>query len=151
MRHFIHTDLDAFHPSVEQIDYSSFLGIILTDEISRRENRRVEIRLRAAGFEESCCLEDSDWVRLHHHGPPTAGCRVPPGVHPQARASPFDGTGRGGQELPGSGLGLRRRQGRDTPSASFTPTTSLGPCLRPGCTTPWTGPSALSFPQICSY
>ena len=45
----------------EQLDYSSFLEIILTDEISRRENRRIELRLRAAGFEETCRLEDFDW------------------------------------------------------------------------------------------
>ena len=45
----------------DQLDYSSFLEIILTDEISRRENRRVEIRVRSAGFEETCRLEDFDW------------------------------------------------------------------------------------------
>ena len=45
----------------EQLDYSSFLEIILTDEVSRRENRRIELRLRAAGFEETCRLEDFDW------------------------------------------------------------------------------------------
>ena len=43
------------------MDYSSFLEIILTDEISRRENRRVEIRVRSAGFEDTCRLEDFDW------------------------------------------------------------------------------------------
>ncbi len=45
----------------EQLDYSSFLEIILVDEVSRRENRRIELRLRAAGFEETCRLEDFDW------------------------------------------------------------------------------------------
>ena len=45
----------------DQLDYSSFLEIILTDEISRRENRRVEIRVRSAGFEDTCRLEDFDW------------------------------------------------------------------------------------------
>ena len=45
----------------EQLDYSSFLEIILVDEISRRENRRIDLRLRAAGFEETCRLEDFDW------------------------------------------------------------------------------------------
>ena len=45
----------------EQLDYSSFLEIILTDEINRRDNRRTELRLRSAGFEEICRLEDFDW------------------------------------------------------------------------------------------
>ena len=45
----------------DQLDYASFLEIIPADEISRREHRRIEIRLRAAGFEETCRLEDFDW------------------------------------------------------------------------------------------
>ena len=45
----------------EQLDYASFLEIILADEISRRENRRIELRLHNAGFEETCRLEDFDW------------------------------------------------------------------------------------------
>ena len=45
----------------EQLDYSSFLEIILVDEINRRDNRRTELRLRSAGFEEICRLEDFDW------------------------------------------------------------------------------------------
>ena len=45
----------------DQLDYASFLEIILADEISRREHRRIEVRLRAAGFEETCRLEDFDW------------------------------------------------------------------------------------------
>ena len=35
----------------DQQDYASFLEIILSDEVSRRENRRVELRVRSAGFE----------------------------------------------------------------------------------------------------
>ena len=45
----------------EQLDYNSFLEIILSDEVNRRENRRVELRLHNAGFEETCRLEDFDW------------------------------------------------------------------------------------------
>ena len=45
----------------EQLDYVSFLEIILADEIGRRENRRIELRLHNAGFEETCRLEDFDW------------------------------------------------------------------------------------------
>ena len=45
----------------EQLDYASFLEIILADEIGRRENRRIELRLHNAGFEETCRLEDFDW------------------------------------------------------------------------------------------
>ena len=38
-----------------------FLEIILSDEVNRRADRRLELRLRAAGFEETCRLEDFDW------------------------------------------------------------------------------------------
>ena len=33
----------------EQLDYASFLQIILTDEINRRDHRRLELRLQRAG------------------------------------------------------------------------------------------------------
>ena len=45
----------------EQLDYASFLEIILSDEVNRRDNRRLQLRMRAAGFEDSCALEDFDW------------------------------------------------------------------------------------------
>ena len=45
----------------EQLDYASFLEIILSDEVNRRAHRRVELRLYNAGFEETCRLEDFDW------------------------------------------------------------------------------------------
>ena len=46
----------------EQLDYTSFLEVILTDEVNRREHRRIDLRLRNAGSEETCRLEDSDWT-----------------------------------------------------------------------------------------
>ena len=45
----------------EQLDYASFLEIILSDEVNRRAQRRMELRLNGAGFEETCRLEDFDW------------------------------------------------------------------------------------------
>ena len=45
----------------EQLDYASFLQIILTDEINRRDHRRLELCLQRAGFEQTCRLEDFDW------------------------------------------------------------------------------------------
>ena len=45
----------------EQLDYASFLEIILSDEVNRRAHRRMELRLNGAGFEETCRLEDFDW------------------------------------------------------------------------------------------
>ena len=45
----------------EQLDYASFLEIVLSDEVNRRAHRRIELRIRAAGFEETCRLEDFDW------------------------------------------------------------------------------------------
>jgi DNA replication protein DnaC len=46
----------------DQLDYAAFLEIILADEVTRRDNRNVEIRLQQAGFEEVCRLEDFDWT-----------------------------------------------------------------------------------------
>ena len=45
----------------EQLDYASFLEIILSDEVNRRAHRRMELRLNDASFEETCRLEDFDW------------------------------------------------------------------------------------------
>ena len=45
----------------EQLDYASFLEIILSDEVNRRADRRIELRLQGVGFEETCRLEDFDW------------------------------------------------------------------------------------------
>ena len=45
----------------EQLDYASFLEIILSDEVNRRTHRRIEMRLQGAGFQEICRLEDFDW------------------------------------------------------------------------------------------
>jgi DNA replication protein DnaC len=46
----------------DQLDYAAFLQIILADEITRRDNRNLEMHLRSAGFEELCRLEDFDWT-----------------------------------------------------------------------------------------
>jgi DNA replication protein DnaC len=45
----------------DQLDYAAFLQIVLADEVSRRDNRNLEIRLQKAGFEEICRLDDFDW------------------------------------------------------------------------------------------
>jgi DNA replication protein DnaC len=45
----------------EELDYTAFLQIILTDEVTRRDHRRLEVRLQKAGFEQICRLEDFDW------------------------------------------------------------------------------------------
>ncbi len=36
----------------EQLDYASFLEIILSDEVNRRAHRRIEMRLQSAGFQD---------------------------------------------------------------------------------------------------
>lgn len=46
----------------EQLDYAAFLQIILADEVTRRDNRNMEMHLQKAGFEEICRLEDFDWT-----------------------------------------------------------------------------------------
>ena len=46
----------------EQLDYAAFLQTILTDEVNRRNHRRLELHLQKASFEEVCRLEDFDWT-----------------------------------------------------------------------------------------
>jgi len=46
----------------DQLDYAAFLQILLADEVGRRDNRNLEVRLQKAGFEEVCRLEDFDWT-----------------------------------------------------------------------------------------
>ena len=46
----------------EQLDYASFLEIILLDEVNRRDHQRMERRMRAAGFAEMWRLEEFDWT-----------------------------------------------------------------------------------------
>ena len=45
----------------EELDYASFLQVILTDEVNRRDHKRLEVRLQRAGFDQVCRLEDFDW------------------------------------------------------------------------------------------
>lgn len=45
----------------DKIDYADFLQLILSDEIERREHKRVELRLNDAGFDEECTFERFDW------------------------------------------------------------------------------------------
>jgi len=46
----------------DQLDYAAFLQIILADEVTRRDNRNLEMHLQKAGFDEICRLEDFDWT-----------------------------------------------------------------------------------------
>ena len=45
----------------EKLDYPQFLELVLSDEVERRDHKRVAHRLREAGFEEECTLERFDW------------------------------------------------------------------------------------------
>ena len=133
----------------EQLDYASFLEIILSDEVNRRAHRRIELRLQGAGFEETCRLEDFDWsaaitldrrlldavfflefLDKHEHVLLVGPAGVGKSFLARSWASP--------------------PYGRDTPSASSTLTTSSGPWPRPGWTTRWTAPLGPSWPRTCS-
>jgi len=46
----------------DQLDHATFLQILLADEVSRRDERRMELQLQKAGFEDICRLEDFDWT-----------------------------------------------------------------------------------------
>ena len=45
----------------DQLDYLSFLEVILSDEVARRDGNRFRNRIQKAGFEQVCRLEDFDW------------------------------------------------------------------------------------------
>ena len=45
----------------EKLDFTQFLELVLSDEVERRDHKRVEIRLQEAGFDEECTLERFDW------------------------------------------------------------------------------------------
>lgn len=45
----------------QQLDHAAFLEILLADEVTRRDQQRLELRLAQASFEEVCRLEDFDW------------------------------------------------------------------------------------------
>ena len=44
----------------EKLDYGDFLHILLSDEVSRRDHGRLELRLHQAGFDERCRLRTTD-------------------------------------------------------------------------------------------
>ncbi len=46
----------------DHLDYAAFLEILLLDEIARRDQRRLELRLQRAGFAQICRIEDFDWT-----------------------------------------------------------------------------------------
>ena len=92
----------------EQLDYASFLEIILSDEVNRRAHRRTELRLQGSGFEETCRLEDFDWSASI-----TLDRRLLDAVFSLEFLAKHEhvllvGTRRGGQELHCPGLGLHR-------------------------------------------
>ena len=46
----------------DQLDHAAFLQILLADEVSRRDQRHLEIQLQKVGFDDLCRLEDFDWT-----------------------------------------------------------------------------------------
>ncbi|MFC1861397.1 hypothetical protein ACFLYL_03905 [Chloroflexota bacterium] len=78
----------------DQLDYAAFLEIILADEVTRRDNRNLEIHLRSAGFEEVCGRFRLDC--LYYRRPETAGCRLLFGLPEPSRACPICRSGRCG-------------------------------------------------------
>ena len=95
----------------EQLDYSAFLEIILSDEVNRRAHRSIETRLHQASFQEICRSADFDWSASI-----TPDRRILDAVFSlefldkHRHVLLVGGAGRSGQELPGPGPGLRLRQ-----------------------------------------
>ena len=130
----------------EQLDYASFLEIILSDEVNRRAHRRIEMRLHGAGASRRICsIGGLRLVGVHHHGPAAAGRRLLLVIRSgQARACLAGGPGGSRQELPGPGPQATPPSGRGTPSASATPTTTSGPWPKPE----WTSFAGAHFPVL---
>ena len=132
----------------EQLDYASFLAIILADEISRREHRRIEVRLHSAGFEQTCRLEDFDWtapITMDHRLLDAAFSLEFIAKHEHVLLVGPAGWARASWPRPWA----IRPSGRDTPSVSPTLMISSRPWSRPGWTTRWTAPSGPSWLLTC--
>ena len=102
-------------------DYADFLQIVLAGEVSRRDHGCLELRLRQAGFEQLCWLEDFDW---------SAQVRLDRRLLDTACSLQF--LDRREHVLPA--LGVAERLG--TASASWPPTSTSARWRRPGSTTP---------------
>ena len=94
----------------EQLDYASFLEIILSDEVNRRAHRRIEMRLQGAGFQETCRLEDFDWSASITMDRRLLDATFSLEFLARHEHVLLVGPARGRQELPGPGPGLLRRQ-----------------------------------------
>ena len=78
----------------EQLDYSAFLEIILSDEVNRRAHRSIETRLAPGQFPGDLPLGGLRLVGVNHPGPPDTRRRLLLGVPRQAQARPAGGWGR---------------------------------------------------------
>ena len=69
------------------LDYADFLQIVLADEVSRRDHGRLELRLRQAGFEQLCRLEDFELVGTGPPRPQAARRRLLAALPPTAAST----------------------------------------------------------------
>ena len=131
----------------DQLDYASFLEIILSDEVNRRADRRLELRLQGAGFEETCRLEDFDWSAAI-----TLDRRLLDAVFSLEFLFRHEhvllvGPAGVGKTFLAQALGYAAVRAV-IPSASSMPTTFSGHDPGQGWTTPWTAPSVLPLPDL---
>jgi DNA replication protein DnaC len=47
-------------PTITQLSFEERLGLLVDVEVTARENRRLQTRLRNARLQQSACLEDID-------------------------------------------------------------------------------------------
>ena len=134
----------------EQLDYASFLEIILSDEVNRRADRRIELRLQGAGFEETCRLEDFDWSAAI-----TLDRRLLDAVFSLEFLAKYEhvlpvGPAGVGKSFLAQALGFTAIRAGYTVRFAHSDDFS-GPWPRPGGTTRWTAPSGPSWPRTCSF
>ena len=134
----------------DQLDYASFLEIILSDEVNRRANRRIEVRLNGAGFEETCRLEDFDWSASITLDRRLLGAVFSLEFLDKHEHVLLVGPAGVGKSFLAQALGYSASPRRPHRAFQSMPTAFSGPWRRPGWTTRWTAPSGPSSPQICS-
>lgn len=133
----------------EQLDYASFLEIILSDEVNRRAYRRIELRLNGAGFEETCRLEDFDWsasIPLDHRLLEAVCSLEFLDKHEHVL---FVGPAGLGKSFLAQALGYSAVRAGHTVRFSHADDFFMA-MAQAGSTTRWTAPSGPSSPPTCS-
>ncbi len=96
----------------DKLAYTEFLALLIQDEIARREQRKLAMRMRRAGFQSQKTFESFDFSfnpSINQGAGPGSG-HLP--LHGGEGQHPHRGTLRHGQEPLGAGPGTQRHSAR---------------------------------------